>query len=152
MHHRERPTDSAQDAAGFAGEAHGIQSALPEEGVPQDFPVHVAAYSSGDARPKLALVRAGDQLALPSVNGQAARWQHAACEEVVRELVDYCTRNFAAAAEADRDVTLLHCFAALMRDKAWFTPAQDRWVVRRTAQLLGWDVPSVFGPPRPTQD
>jgi len=90
--------------------------------VPESF---IALYL--DARQRLTVTR----------EHIAARYE--LCEDLANLLTDHCsTVHFRDG--VDEATVLSRCHAGLLVEPATVAPAEAAWVVRRTAELLGWPV------------
>lgn len=119
-----------------------LERSVQASPVPADFPVHALASSLAGRQPKFALTQVGGKFVLPEPAAEEARRQYEVCEDMAHQLVGYCRRKLAEGKITTREAALERCMEGL-RKKKWFTPAQNAWVVRRTAVLLGWEMPEI---------
>ncbi len=64
------------------------------------------------------------------------------CEDLATLLVDHA-RNTLFDLGITEDDVLLRCHAGLLGDASVVDPKEAQWVIRRLAELLGWDAPDL---------
>lgn len=61
------------------------------------------------------------------------------CEDLARQFVDHCLKK--EGSQLGTRETILKRVLDSLLTKDWCTKAQCRWIVNRTATLLGWEYP-----------
>jgi len=110
--------------------------------IPPDFPRGVPIASLTGAQPKLA-VRADSEsgayyLGL-SADELAERFE--ICDDLANQLVAKCQRNRGTKYATMTEEKILAGMLKTLLTKNWGSEDEMRWVIRRTAVLLGWPVP-----------
>ncbi len=62
------------------------------------------------------------------------------CEDLASALTEHAS-NLRADLHVNEDDVLERCHRGLLRDGSGVSEAEARWIVRRLAELLGWDCP-----------
>jgi hypothetical protein len=106
--------------------------------IPSDFPTEQRYSALAGAHAKLALrLEQGRYRS----EGPTAEAQFELCEDLARQLVNYCARKLNQEAVASEQAALARALEGL-RAKHWCSDAQNLWVIKRAATLLGWSPPS----------
>jgi len=124
-------------------ESDGADTELP--GIPDDFPVRAKHAALSGAHPKLALVRVGGRYYQAGQTPEQVRADYEMCEDLAHQLVPYCRRKMAEGVVQTTDAALERALLGL-KHKLWCSAEQNAWIVRRTAALLGWQVPQSIPP------
>ena len=109
--------------------------------VPADFPRPDVASSVAGSQPKLALVGYEGKYYLPGGTPpeRLARWD--VCEDLAVQFVAKCLESKAGKRSDMSEVEILDQYLVRLMKTGWGSDDEMRWVIRRTAELLGWPVP-----------
>lgn len=115
---------------------------IPKEyaGVPQDFPVRPLLSSLTGAQPKLALVEENGRYYAAGTSPSEVLEAYQICEDLARQLVEYCLKK--EASNFGTHAQILNRVGTGLAAEDWCTKDQCDWVVKRTAELLGWKFPN----------
>jgi hypothetical protein len=110
--------------------------------VPADFPRTCLPGSLAGKMPKLALVEFEGKYYGPgdSPPERYARWQ--GCEDLARQFQKKCLETKAGKRAAMPEAEILQQYLDRLLKTNWGTEAEMRWVISRTAELLGWPRPA----------
>lgn len=111
--------------------------------IPPDFPVEQPLAALTGAQPKLA-VRYDAQsglytTALPDAE-LLARYEM--CEDLARQLELKCRKNRATKYAQMSEPEILISLLSKLLQAGWGSKAEMKWVIRRTAEILGWPAPA----------
>ena len=109
--------------------------------VPADFPRPDVASSVAGSQPKLALVGYQGKYYLPGGTPpeRFARWD--ACEDLAQQFVPKCLESKSGKRAHMSETEILDQYLLRLMKTGWGSDNEMRWVIRRTAALLGWPVP-----------
>lgn len=110
--------------------------------VPADFPRPGPSSSLAGKMAKLALVEFEGKYYVPgdSPPERYARWQY--CEDLARQFQSKCLETKAGKRAAMPEAEILQQYLDRLLKTNWGPEAEMRWVIHRTADLLGWPQPS----------
>lgn len=111
------------------------------ETVPADFP-HEGRYESlAGSVPKLAMVTYKGKYYLPgdSPPERYSRWDM--CEDLAQKFHEKCLETKAGKRAHMSEIDILQQYLDRLLKTGWGSDAEMRWVIARTAQLLGWPTP-----------
>ncbi len=104
--------------------------------IPPDFPIEPTESALAGVQFKLSVVEEAGMFYAPGATPSEVAKAYEACEDFAQQMVPYCERKMTELHLPHEEV-----LAKLLRgieQKKWVSPAQARWVVARTQQLLGW--------------
>lgn len=111
--------------------------------IPPDFPVEQPLAALTGAQPKLAVrydAQSGSYTTALSEIELMARYEM--CEDVAQQLEQKCRKNrdtkYSQMSESEILVSLL----SKLLQAGWGSKAEMKWVIRRTAEILGWPAPA----------
>jgi len=109
--------------------------------VPEDFPRAPIAYSLSGVQEKLALVPFGGRLYQPGTSPPEVceRWDM--CEDLAKQLAVRCKEVEHGKYKHIPQAEILGQYLTRLLKTGWGTDDEMKWVVRRTASLLGWPSP-----------
>ena len=109
--------------------------------VPADFPRPNVASSVAGSQPKLALAGYIGKYYLPGGTPpeRFARWD--VCEDLAVQFVPKCQESKAGKRSHMSETAILDQYLLRLLKTGWGSDDEMRWVIRRTAELLGWPVP-----------
>lgn len=105
-------------------------------GIPADFPIAAIPSALSGAHPKMSLIEEGGKFYAPGTAPSEVATAFEVCEDLVVQMVPYCERKIDAF-QGDQEATLRAVFRSLL-SKKWCTDLQSEWIVRKTAERLGW--------------
>lgn len=108
-------------------------------GIPEDFPVEPQPFALSGAQPKLAMVEEDGIYYAEGMAPSQVLEAYEVCEDLAAQFVDYCLKK-EASNFGTREQILQRVLGSL-ETKDWCTTKQCKWVVKRTAKLLGWSYP-----------
>ena len=76
---------------------------------------------------------------------EVVRARYEVCEDLANHLVDH-VNNRTYHLRGSEDEVLLRYHRGLCTPESGVSPAEARWVVRRLAELLGWECPELDAP------
>lgn len=85
----------------------------------------------------MLLVEMNGEFLQPSSADTERRQDWFRAEDVAHQMRAYCIRKLAEGAVPDQSAALERGLRGL-RGKSWFDDAQNIWIMKRTASLLGW--------------
>jgi hypothetical protein len=112
---------------------------LVSDAIPEDFPRPSRGSALSGAQPKLSLLKVGDRYVDANSSDAQIRAAYVLCEDLAQQLVSYCQRKLSESG-ASRQAILADTHAGLS-NKDWCSPQEVSWTMKRTASLLGWEVP-----------
>lgn len=111
--------------------------------IPPDFPVEQPLAALTGAQPKLAVrydAQSGSYTTALSEIELMARYEM--CEDLARQLEQKCRKNrdtkYSQMSESEILVSLL----SKLLQAGWGSKSEMKWVIRRTAEVLGWPAPA----------
>lgn len=109
--------------------------------VPDDFPRPEIASAVAGYQVKLALVEFNDRFYLPGATPPElfARWE--ICEDLAQHLAVKSTESKAGKRSHLSEEEILAQYLERILKTGWGSNAEMCWAIRRTAELLGWNVP-----------
>ena len=111
--------------------------------IPADFPrADIVAALTG-AQPKLAVrldAASHTYTAAPTLNELEARYEM--CEDLAQQLVQKCVKNKSTKYAALTEREILAALLRKLNATGWGSNAEMAWVIRRTANILGWELPT----------
>lgn len=119
-----------------------VQDVEPYALIPEDFPRPDVASSLAGFQNKLALVQFEGKLYLPGGTPpeRFAKWS--ICEEQAQHLAMKSKECKAGKRAHMSETEILEQYLQRLLDARWHSDAETRWLIRRTAELLGWPAPS----------
>ena len=108
-------------------------------GVPHDFPIAAIPSAISGAQPKMALIAEGGRFYAPGTSPSEVLEAFELCEDLVSQMLPYCQRKLTAFG-GDQEATAKAVLKGLLA-KHWCSDAQCVWIMRKTAQTLGWSLP-----------
>ena len=81
----------------------------------------------------------------PSLNFEAMSARHELCEDMANMLTEHAKVVLFDLGITEADV-LQRCELGLVTEASVVSPMEARWVIRRLAELLGWDDPGETSP------
>ena len=109
-------------------------------GIPEDFPIVAEGYSLSGAQPKINVVKVDGRFYEVGTSPREIAEAYEVSEDLAQQMVAYCRRKQAEAPQPHEQ--LLQKVLQSLYKKDWVRPAHSRWIVDRTRQLLGWDIPT----------
>lgn len=116
---------------GRAAQRHAVQPRMPDD-YQIDIPPSFFALHT-DARRRLS-----EPLAL-------VRQRYEICEDLANHLTEHAKALNHGSGVAEDEV-LVRCHRGLRAEGAGVSPAEAEWIVRRLAELLGWECPAFDAP------
>lgn len=114
-------------------------------GIPDDFPIAETLGALTGAHPQLGLVEEGGKFYATGTSPHEVAQAFDVCEDLAVQMVPYCQRKLTEF-HNDQAATLRAVFQGLLK-KNWCTVDQSKWIMRKTAERLGWPLPpSTFDP------
>ena len=111
--------------------------------IPPDFPVEQPVAALTGAQPKIAVrydAHSGSYTtALPDAE-LLARYEM--CEDLARQLEQKCRKNRDTKYSQMSESEILISLLSKLLQAGWGSNAEMRWVIRRTAEILGWPTPA----------
>ncbi len=107
-------------------------------GIPVDFPIAAIPSALSGAHPKMGLIEEDGKFYAPGTSPSEVATAFEVCEDLVVQMVPYCERKLTAF-QGDQEATLRAVFRSLL-SKKWCTDLQSEWIVRKTAERLGWPI------------
>lgn len=86
----------------------------------------------------MSLIEENGKFYAPGTSPSEVATAFEVCEDLVVQMVPYCERKLAAF-QGDQEATLRAVFQSLL-SKKWCTDLQSEWIVRKTAERLGWPI------------
>lgn len=113
-----------------------------EYNIPKDFPLPTIHSSIAGHRPKLALTQCGGKFYLPGGTPPELfrRWK--ICEDLARQFADKSIECKAGKRIHMSEQEILDQYCVRAMKTGWGSDDEMRWVIRRTAEILGWPVPA----------
>ena len=108
-------------------------------GVPMDFPVGPIQASLAGVQPKVNLVEEDGHYYASGTSPSEVSEAFQICEDLAQQFVTYCREKESAGFGTHTQI--LERMHSRLLTKDWCTVAQYGWIVRRTADLLKWQVP-----------
>lgn len=111
--------------------------------IPDDFPRAPEIASLAGAQPKVAVrmdANTGKYVSTPA--DEYIEERHEVCIDLVAQLVSKCRAKRKTKYSQLSEVQILERLLAQLLGTAWGSPAEMKWVVRRTASELGWNIPA----------
>ncbi|MDB5763931.1 MAG: hypothetical protein JWQ21_2926 [Herminiimonas sp.] len=110
--------------------------------IPNDFPHLEIASAVPGFQPKFVMVEYEGKFYIPGDTPpeRYERWRY--CEDLAAEFVIKCRRNQYGKYVHLSEVEILDQYCVRLLRTGWASNAELQWVIRRTAELLGWPVPS----------
>ena len=105
-------------------------------GIPADFPIAAIPSALSGVHPKMSLIEEDGKFYAPGTSPSEVAAAFEVCEDLVVQMVPYCERKLATF-YGDQESTLKAVFQSLLKKK-WCTAEQSEWIVRKTAEQLGW--------------
>ncbi|CAN7592440.1 hypothetical protein LJR118_004465 [Acidovorax sp. LjRoot118] len=105
-------------------------------GIPADFPIVAIPSALSGAHPKMSLTEEDGKFYAPGTSPSEVATAFEVCEDLVVQMVPYCERKLTAF-QGDQEATLRAVYRSLL-SKKWCTDLQSEWIVRKTAERLGW--------------
>jgi hypothetical protein len=126
-------------------------STFPDDGpehlrVPADFPRPLAPGSVSGSQAKVLLTEKGNSYFVSGVDAHSlfGRWE--ICEDLARQLAIKAQESKAGKRAAMAEVDILAQYLPRLIAMNWTSQEEARWVIARTAELLGWPSPLVPEP------
>jgi hypothetical protein len=112
------------------------------EKVPDDFPRPSVGGAVSGHQSKLLLVEYDGKYYEPGCTPPElfSRWD--ICEDLAVQFVAKCRRNQTGKYSHLSETEILDQYCERLLKTNWGSDAELRWVIRRTAQLLGWPAPA----------
>lgn len=109
--------------------------------VPADFPRPTLASSVAGFQPKLALVAYEGKFYVPGGTPpeRFSRWD--VCEDLAQQFITKCKESKAGKRAHLSETEILDQYVPRLLKTGWGSDQEMRWVIRRAAELLGWQVP-----------
>ncbi|MYM26501.1 hypothetical protein GTP46_28140 [Duganella sp. FT135W] len=109
--------------------------------VPMDFPAQPRGAALSGANPKVALVSYGGKYYEPGTAPPEvlSRWEVA--EDLAHQFVERCRITEKGKYAHLSQHEILQQYLHRLLQAGWGSDSDMRWVIRRTAVLLGWDIP-----------
>lgn len=109
--------------------------------VPADFPRPGVASSVAGFQSKLPLVAYHGKYYLPGATPPElfGRWD--ICEDLAQQFVPKCRESKAGKRSHMSETAILDQYLPRLLKTGWGSDEEMRWVIRRTAEMLGWPVP-----------
>lgn len=108
--------------------------------IPDDFPRNDAISAVAGVQPKLAVRLVNGQYVAGLTDAELYE-RYSGCEDLAQQFADYCRRKAAEHPEWSRAFNLERAtrgFASKVESGRWeFSCAEQEWVMRRCAELLG---------------
>lgn len=116
--------------------------------IPADFPrpLHLGAVPG--AQPKLLMVKYKERFYMPGCSPPELYESWRVCEDLATQLVEKSLASKAGKRSHMSEIDILNQYLIRLIHTRWTTVPEARWVIRRTAELLSWPIPSSsFEPP-----
>ncbi|CAN7544615.1 hypothetical protein [Duganella sp. LjRoot269] len=110
--------------------------------IPSDFPREPMQASLAGAQPKVSVrvdALSGRYTDAPTESEIAERYE--VCEDLAGQLVAKCRKNRTEKYAALTEQQILERLLAQLLGTGWGSSSEMRWVIRRTAAVLGWKIP-----------
>ena len=112
------------------------------EGVPEDLPRgHPILGGLLGAQPEVTRVQVDGRFYAEGQTPESIQAQHALCEDLAHQGVDYCRRKMARGVVPDKG-SALDCLYVGLQGKDCCSAKQKTWIVRRVADLKDWALPT----------
>lgn len=110
--------------------------------IPDNFPRPNIASGVAGTQAKIALVKYSGKFYIPGSTPPElfSRWD--ICEDLARHLVVKSTESKAGKRSHMSEIDILDQYFHRLLETGWGSEDEMRWVIRRTATLLEWTVPS----------
>lgn len=111
--------------------------------IPADFPLPKSAGTVSGMQPKLLMASYAGKLYTQGCTPPEIfhRWQ--ICEGYAHVFVQKCRTNQFGKYSHLSETQILTQYCERLLKTGWGSSEEMRWVIRRTAELLGWTVPSI---------
>lgn len=116
--------------------------------VPGNFPQPKMTGAVPGFQPKLLAVKYEGRFYAPGATPPERweRWNN--CEALALQFVEKCRRNQTGKYAHLSQVEILEQYCTRVLQTDWGSDDELRWVIRRTAELLGWPIPKSASPDR----
>jgi hypothetical protein len=108
-------------------------------GIPMDFPFAGTPYALSGSQPKLNVVKFEGRFYEPGTTPPELLQAYDSCEDMAQQMAPYCIKKLEQLGRSKGD-TLVAVWRGIL-NKGWFNQPQSLWVIRRTAVILGWEIP-----------
>ena len=119
--------------------------------VPEDFPRESPIAALSGAQPKVAArfdIASGRYVSGQTDAELAARFD--ICEDLAQQLVAKCQKNRSTKYSSLSEREILERLLRQLWGTGWGSDGEMAWVIRRTANVLGWDAPPLAKVPTST--
>lgn len=110
-------------------------------GVPQDFPKPQYQGAVPGAQPKLLMTRWNGRFYVPGQTPPELYERWDVCEDLARQLAEKSIESRNGKRSHMTEVEILAQYLSRLIETRWTSEPEARWVIRRTAQMLGWSCP-----------
>jgi hypothetical protein len=110
--------------------------------VPSDFPrsMHLGAVSG--AQPKLLMTRYNGRFYMPGCTPPELYERWDICEDLARQLAQKSLESKAGKRAHMTEAEILDQYLPRLIAMKWTSEAEARWIIRRSAEMLSWPIPS----------
>jgi hypothetical protein len=110
--------------------------------VPPDFPrpMHLGAVSG--AQPKLLMTRYNGRFYIPGCTPPELYERWDICEDLARQLAQKSLESKAGKRAHMTEAEILDQYLPRLIATKWASEAEARWIIRRSAEMLSWPIPS----------
>ena len=110
--------------------------------IPENFPCTPSGYSLSGLQQKLALLRYEGKFYEPGAHPHEVYERWDIYEDLAKQFAQRCTEVEHGKFQHLSRTEILEQYLTRLLGKGWGSTEEMKWVIRRTATLLGWSAPA----------
>lgn len=110
--------------------------------IPSDFPVSIRLGALPGAQPKMMASHYKGHFYMPGSSPPELFERWTVCEDLAQQLATKSLESKAGKRAHLTETEILDQYLSRLIATNWTSEAEAQWVIRRTAELLGWRAPS----------